>query len=44
LLARNKIGEAVSSTPAVADNRLFLRGEKHLFCVGKPEKSAAQRR
>jgi outer membrane protein assembly factor BamB len=36
LLARNEIEEAVSSTPAVADNRLYIRGEKHLFCIGKP--------
>jgi outer membrane protein assembly factor BamB len=37
-LARNPIGERVSSTPAVADNRLFVRGDKHLFCIGKPAK------
>jgi len=42
LLAENSIGEAVSSTPAVAENRLFLRGEKHLFCIGMP--TAASRR
>ncbi|HTU23229.1 MAG TPA: PQQ-binding-like beta-propeller repeat protein [Gemmataceae bacterium] len=36
LLAKNAVGERVSSTPAVADNRLFIRGEKHLFCIGKP--------
>jgi outer membrane protein assembly factor BamB len=36
LLARNTVGEPVSSTPAVADNRLFIRGDKHLFCIGKP--------
>jgi outer membrane protein assembly factor BamB len=35
LLAQNRIGETVTSTPAVADNRLFIRGEKHLFCIGK---------
>jgi outer membrane protein assembly factor BamB len=35
-LAANKLGERVSSTPAVADNRLFVRGDKHLFCIGKP--------
>jgi outer membrane protein assembly factor BamB len=45
LLAENSIGEAVSSTPAVADNCLFIRGEKHLFCIGKPaDKRAEQRR
>jgi outer membrane protein assembly factor BamB len=36
LLARNAIGEPVSATPAVADNRLFIRGKTHLFCIGKP--------
>lgn len=35
LLAKNAVGEPVSSTPAVADNRLFIRGNKHLFCIGK---------
>ncbi len=35
-LAANKLGERVSSSPAVADNRLFVRGEKHLFCIGQP--------
>lgn len=44
LLATNSIGEDVTSSPAVADNRLFIRGENHLFCIGKPAaKSAAQR-
>jgi outer membrane protein assembly factor BamB len=35
LLARNSVGEPVRSTPAVADNRLYLRGQTHLFCIGK---------
>ena len=44
LLARNRMGEAVSSTPAVSDNRLFLRDETYLYCVGnRAAKSAAQR-
>ncbi len=44
LLARNRIGESVSSTPAVSDNRLFIRDETHLFCIGsRVSKSAAQR-
>ncbi len=44
LLARNRIGDAVSSTPAVSDNRLFLRDETYLYCVGnRAAKSAAQR-
>jgi hypothetical protein len=36
LLAKNAVGEPVSATPAVADNRLFIRGKTHLFCIGKP--------
>jgi outer membrane protein assembly factor BamB len=45
LLAKNAVGESVSSTPAVADNHLFIRGETHLFCIGNaPAKKAAQGR
>jgi outer membrane protein assembly factor BamB len=36
LLATNNVGEKVEATPAVADGRLFIRGEEHLFCIGKP--------
>jgi outer membrane protein assembly factor BamB len=34
-LARNELGEGVTACPAFSDNRIFLRGEKHLFCIGK---------
>ena len=37
LLATNEVGESVSATPAVSDGRLFIRGEEHLFCIGKPK-------
>lgn len=36
LLAQNAIGERVSATPAVANDRLYIRGQQHLFCIGKP--------
>ena len=38
LLAKNKVGdnEKVLATPAVADNRLYIRGAKTLYCIGKP--------
>ncbi len=36
LLGKSSIGEPVMATPAVATNRLFIRGDKHLFCIGKP--------
>src|SRR6266852_5987837 len=34
-LAKNSIGEKVMATPAVANNRLFIRGLEHLFCIGR---------
>ncbi len=35
VVARNPLGELVYSTPAVANGRLYIRGAKHLFCIGK---------
>jgi outer membrane protein assembly factor BamB len=35
LVARNKLGEQVFASPAVANGRLYVRGVKHLICVGK---------
>jgi len=33
-LARNTIGEKCCASPAVSAGRLFLRSEKHLWCIG----------
>lgn len=38
LLAKTPLGEEVLASPAVADGRLLIRGEKHLFCIGKGKK------
>jgi outer membrane protein assembly factor BamB len=35
LLAKNTMGEAVFATPAVAEDRLYIRGAQHLFCIAK---------
>ena len=35
LLARSELGEGVRATAAVADGRLYIRGERHLYCIGK---------
>jgi outer membrane protein assembly factor BamB len=35
LLAENKMGEKVIASPVAAGNRLFIRGEHHLFCVAE---------
>jgi outer membrane protein assembly factor BamB len=37
LLATNPLGETVRATPAVANNRLYIRGGDHLFCIGKAQ-------
>jgi outer membrane protein assembly factor BamB len=36
LLARNPLAEPCHATPAVADNRLYVRTEKTLLCIGQP--------
>jgi hypothetical protein len=33
VLATNKLGEGVDASPAVVGKQLFLRGEKHLYCI-----------
>jgi outer membrane protein assembly factor BamB len=33
LLAENDMGEPIIASPVPVDNHLFLRGEKHLFCI-----------
>jgi len=35
LVATNPIGEKCQATYAVSQGQIFIRGEKHLFCVGK---------
>lgn len=35
LLAKNSLGEMIRATPAVADGRLYIRGQNHLYCIGK---------
>lgn len=34
ILGTNSIGEAVYASPAIADGRIFIRGEKNLYCIG----------
>jgi outer membrane protein assembly factor BamB len=35
IVSENKIGEPVLSTPAIAANKILIRGEKHLFAIEK---------
>ena len=36
IVATNNVEETVDATPAPVDNELFIRGEKHLFCIAAP--------
>ena len=36
VVATNDLGETVDASPAPVDNELFIRGEKHLFCLANP--------
>ncbi|HEV3117681.1 MAG TPA: PQQ-binding-like beta-propeller repeat protein [Gemmataceae bacterium] len=45
LLAKNKVGdeERIFASPAVADNRLYIRGDNTLYCIGTaPQKHAGR--
>ncbi len=35
ILSTNSVGETVDATPAPAGDELFIRGEKHLFCIAE---------
>jgi hypothetical protein len=34
VIAENPLGEYCYASPALSDGRIYLRGEKHLFCIG----------
>jgi outer membrane protein assembly factor BamB len=36
VLARNELGENLVASPALSNGQIFLRGEKHLFCIEEP--------
>ena len=33
-LSRGDVGEPIKATPAFGDGRIYIRGSKHLFCIG----------
>ena len=38
VLGTNSLDEPVYASPAIADGKIFLRGEKNLYCISKPMK------
>jgi len=35
VVAENDLGEYAYASPAISGGRIFIRGEKHLYCIGK---------
>jgi outer membrane protein assembly factor BamB len=44
VLARNDVGEAVVASPALSQGSLFLRGDRHLYCIGESLQASEDRR
>jgi outer membrane protein assembly factor BamB len=42
VLAQNSIGEPCRTSIAIADSKLFIRGDKHLFCIGNKANVASK--
>jgi hypothetical protein len=36
VLATNSVGESVYASPAIANGTIYIRGDRHLFAIGKP--------
>jgi hypothetical protein len=34
VIAENALGEGCFASPAIAHGQIFLRGDRHLFCIG----------
>ena len=34
-ISKNNIGETMFASPAISNGRIYLRCEKHLFCIGE---------
>jgi outer membrane protein assembly factor BamB len=37
-IAQNQLGEKCFASPAISHRQLFLRGDRHLYCIGQPSK------
>jgi hypothetical protein len=42
-LGRSALDEPVIATPAFAQNKMFVRGAKHLVCIGAKDVSPTKR-
>ena len=37
ILAKNPLGERVFASPAFSDGEIFIRGARHLWCIGEKQ-------
>jgi outer membrane protein assembly factor BamB len=42
VIAENTLGESCFASPALANGQIFLRGEKHVFCIGTPDRAGSE--
>ena len=35
LLATNTLDDSFTASPAIVDNEIYLRGQKHLYCIAE---------
>ena len=35
VVSKNAIGERMNASPAISNGKIYLKGEKHLFCIGE---------
>ena len=38
ILAENRLDESINASAVLVDRELFLRGDKHLYCIAEPAK------
>ncbi|TWU42420.1 outer membrane protein assembly factor BamB family protein [Novipirellula artificiosorum] len=38
-VAENELGEACVTSPAIKDGKMYIRGETHLFCIGRQKET-----
>lgn len=34
VVAKNELGERMNASPAISNGKIYLRSDKHLFCIG----------
>jgi outer membrane protein assembly factor BamB len=37
-IAKNSLGEKMNASPAISNGKIYIRGYRHLFCIGKSNK------